>query len=871
MAQQIVIEVPGTKISELEKTSSVSRGDVTPVVQNEETKQADIGQISDFVKSELGTAALKNESDFATPAAVAEASQASQMRDDAQNERIDGVEYGLTAMANGADKSFATYAQMIAYVPPEANVSVRNNDHDPELRGTYIWNGESYIPGYDPLDEAMEFANKKTQEAINFTNSSVSNLFVEGKPSVPIQANLNYGWAINTDTPQSSIFFPTQHNLRAYLKIDVRDVQSLVVSNATSAWSGWRWVFRTADDTFISMSSGIGNGTYNVPTNAVWAYRTYQVGDAGAYENTNIVIQKILKKNIHNEIEEALKENNNAFGSELREYADSLIEGELEVGISLNAIAGYSVDTTQGHLNILSPQNNDIRKYIELDVSNFSVLKVRNSLPVDSWYWVFVTNTGEKILSNFKLNGDFSIPANAVKAYRTVYYEKAPTKYDDLSNGLTITAIPRKLPVQPQITYLAQQISEILNSGGANLAAYVALSSIIKKMEEMFEQKNFISPNDFAGLTQFERVKSAIEFVRLQGYGIVELGIDKDTNTNLWIFPEALLLPSNCWIFINKSIVKRGDGVFDNVFRNDGIILDNDPFKVAKELKQNVNIRIFGNDKTDSFIDGNLLNARTAPNPITGGAAEPWISDFFGWRAISVLFANTKAHSVYNLSFINAQSWNISNEHGCESFSYHDLSFSSTVKNGDGINIRMGCKDFEIFNIEGKTSDDTIACTAIKNFQSVWPTGKYVYPSQIGGYADRGFGSDISNGKIWNIKASSAGGIRLLFSGGSKVHDISINKFTELDAKCWYYMLLIHTGGAYGSAGQMGDCFNITVNNIDSELTDKVVNLDGPLKDCWINSVTQNLVTETPAILKEASYVEENVKISNIYQAQGSP
>ncbi|MEG8267176.1 hypothetical protein MKR65_13190 [Acinetobacter baumannii] len=59
MAQQIVIEVPGTKISELEKASSISRNDVTPVVQDDETKQAEIGQIADLVISELGSAALK--------------------------------------------------------------------------------------------------------------------------------------------------------------------------------------------------------------------------------------------------------------------------------------------------------------------------------------------------------------------------------------------------------------------------------------------------------------------------------------------------------------------------------------------------------------------------------------------------------------------------------------------------------------------------------------------------------------------------------------------------------------------------------------------------------------------------------------------
>lgn len=173
MAQQIVIEVPGTKISELEKTSSVSRGDVTPVVQNEETKQADIGQISDFVKSELGTAALKNESDFATPAAVAAASQASQSRDDAQNERIDNVEHGLVSIGSGADASFSTYAEMIAYVPPKANVSVRNNDPDPELRGVYTWTGTAYVPGYDPLEAATKYTDDQVIDVTQYVNQKI--------------------------------------------------------------------------------------------------------------------------------------------------------------------------------------------------------------------------------------------------------------------------------------------------------------------------------------------------------------------------------------------------------------------------------------------------------------------------------------------------------------------------------------------------------------------------------------------------------------------------------------------------------------------------------------------------------------------------
>lgn len=184
MAQQIVIEVPGTKISELEKASSVSRNDVTPIVQAEETKQADIGQIADLVKSELGSAAFKDETAFATPAALQEVSVSSQSRDDAQNERIDAVEHGLVSIGNGADASFSTYAEMLAYVPPKPNVSVRNNDPDSALRGTYTWTGTQYVPGYDPLDKSIEYTNEKFDQIPKAVSLSTNKPVLELKDKI---------------------------------------------------------------------------------------------------------------------------------------------------------------------------------------------------------------------------------------------------------------------------------------------------------------------------------------------------------------------------------------------------------------------------------------------------------------------------------------------------------------------------------------------------------------------------------------------------------------------------------------------------------------------------------------------------------------
>lgn len=161
MAQQtIVIEVPGTPISELEPTSSVSPNDVLPIVQGEETKKAPLEQVADMVKAGLGSAALKNEADFATPAQVSSVEVSSQQRDDAINERVDTVEFSLTTIANGADASFNAYAEMIAYTPAKANVSVRvNYDPDETKNGTYTWNGTNYTKGFDVIEFIKRLLN----------------------------------------------------------------------------------------------------------------------------------------------------------------------------------------------------------------------------------------------------------------------------------------------------------------------------------------------------------------------------------------------------------------------------------------------------------------------------------------------------------------------------------------------------------------------------------------------------------------------------------------------------------------------------------------------------------------------------------------
>ncbi|MDO0888122.1 hypothetical protein NCW36_10480 [Acinetobacter pittii] len=65
---------------------------------------------------------------------------------------------------------------MIGYVPTEANVSVRNNDPNPDLRGTYIWDGSNYTRSYDALDLSKDYINLKTSPLFSSLIASLNTL-----------------------------------------------------------------------------------------------------------------------------------------------------------------------------------------------------------------------------------------------------------------------------------------------------------------------------------------------------------------------------------------------------------------------------------------------------------------------------------------------------------------------------------------------------------------------------------------------------------------------------------------------------------------------------------------------------------------------
>lgn len=359
MAQQIVIEVPGTKISELEETSSVNENDVLPVVQNDETKKAPLKQIALLVKAGLGSAALKNESDFATPASVASASQASQARDDAQNERIDNVEFGLVSIANGSDRSFATYAEMVAYVPPNANVTVRNNDTDPALKGTYIWTGTAYVPGYDPLDAAIEYVNTslKAEDKENLYDPLNSHSGINVNPT---------GGALRTSSNVEINIFPIvggkTYSIKTLAEIDKRYVV-IGVSSSNSSTAGTTTQLVTLQDTADPLIK-----TFVAPQGANFGYiNTYwSVVNVDLRNNLIIssgTIEKVVKKVQGKDIFDE------AAHVELEKLNQEVIR---ESDIEMNVIDLYSTDNEKPGLYV-NRTGNKISTYTTSSLVSFQV------------------------------------------------------------------------------------------------------------------------------------------------------------------------------------------------------------------------------------------------------------------------------------------------------------------------------------------------------------------------------------------------------------------------------------------------------------------------------------------------------------------
>jgi hypothetical protein len=312
-----------------------------------------------------------------------------------------------------------------------------------------------------------------------------------------------------------------------------------------------------------------------------------------------------------------------------------------------------------------------------------------------------------------------------------------------------------------------------------------------------------------------------------------------------WFIDEAILVPANTTIIIDGVMIKQNNEVFDNVFRSDNFQIDSaNPYGFPLSIQPLNNIKIIG--KNGAKIEGPEINKKLV-HPTYG--EQDATGDYWGWRTLQILLARVSGFEIAGLNYTKQRCY--ANLFDRCSYGYiHDLNITSTVKNGDGVNIRLGCHDIRVENIYGSTSDDLVAINSL-SFGTTYPYGtNYIYPITPGDYLI-GQGETIEDRYIYNISVKNitlntpylSQGVAFLSRNHHKIYNIQLENIIDGNAiGTSDHLAMVGTyANAYNSLGyNAGDLNKVRVNNVISNTAENAIAINDIVADFWINKVKQN-------------------------------
>lgn len=314
---------------------------------------------------------------------------------------------------------------------------------------------------------------------------------------------------------------------------------------------------------------------------------------------------------------------------------------------------------------------------------------------------------------------------------------------------------------------------------------------------------------------------------------------------NDYLIENAVLLPRDTTVIIDGCKIKQKDLSFDNVFRGDNVTVNgDDPYGLPLGIVPTENIRIIG--KNEAVIEG------PDENPVMChpyfGENQTMVGDFFGWRTLQISLSMCDNFEISGIRFEKTRCWALSFDM-CTNGHVHDLSIYSSVKNGDGVDIRSGCHGITVENIVGNCFDDTVACTALSAEQKQkyeMKNGRYIYTMEPTRCLLREFGdkTDISDIVIRNVKTGGLQhGIICLAANGCKIRDVVIEDIEEVPTSfenpAREATVKIYTG--YGTSANCGDISNITVKNVKGLYAVNTVYSNAQVKNVVLENISHPL------------------------------
>jgi hypothetical protein len=324
-------------------------------------------------------------------------------------------------------------------------------------------------------------------------------------------------------------------------------------------------------------------------------------------------------------------------------------------------------------------------------------------------------------------------------------------------------------------------------------------------------------------------------------------------DTGEWRISGAILLSGNMTVVLDGALIKQNDGAFDNVFRGDNIEIDpEDPFGWPLSVRPLKNIKILG--KNGAKISGPDVNRRGFHTILQN--EQDMTGDFWGWRTLQICLSKCDGFEIAGLSFINTRCWAMAFDLCCNG-EVHNIHFDTRIKNGDGIDFEPGCHHCKVWNIRGRTADDSIALHALV-MRDEYPLRNYLYPMKPAlhypkeifpeGFKPRDL--DIHDIEIFDVETSGDHhGVVLIAYEGIQIYNVTIRKIRESgEGKRWATVSL-YTGWGYSEGYRSGDMHDINIDSVSAEYAACAFEC----RDVAVKNVTVRNVTHKKADAKAYS------------------
>ncbi len=353
------------------------------------------------------------------------------------------------------------------------------------------------------------------------------------------------------------------------------------------------------------------------------------------------------------------------------------------------------------------------------------------------------------------------------------------------------------------------------------------------------------NPNDFVAETDSRAIQMAINDAIQSGSGKVIIPrLNQHSGKPVWEITEPIFLPSNIHVVLDNCHLRLADGVFCNIFCNSNAYVD--------PASEQENIAITG--RGTAILDGGNHNGLTEKT--SGKDGMPHII-----YNTALLFCNVKHFTIENLHVHNQRWWGMT-------FLYSSIGRISNITffaqnsapNQDGIDLRVGCSQITIENINGQTGDDTVALTAL--------SGQLESMFSI---PDRDTG--IHDIMIQNIQSYISGGhniVRLLNQDGNKLYNIMIDTVQDVSSGVRPRSAIIIGDPGYASVRRAAEweLYGITIQNIYSR-AEYAVRIGGSLSNACIRNI--HLTDSCAAAIRIADTTVSNLLIDGIFAHPGEP